>query len=134
MVTRQNIWSRAPFRFDHLEVARRELLCRDGVVTHDGGDFQLLQTKPRAIWYLSGSTFIRSAYGPSLPNGWALVATPDFNGDGNSDCELYNRARVKRRYIISTTTVSSAGRLVPPFQSAGAWSASNTSRITLNDQ
>jgi uncharacterized protein YbdZ (MbtH family) len=38
---------------------------------------------------LSGSTFIRSAYGPSLPNGWVFVATADFNGDGNSDYELY---------------------------------------------
>ena len=28
--------------------------------------------------------------GPTLPSGWALVATGDFNGDGKPDYVLYN--------------------------------------------
>jgi hypothetical protein len=41
------------------------------------------------IGYLSGTTVIRAAYGPTLPGGWQLVAAADFNGDGNSDYVLY---------------------------------------------
>ncbi|HET9367404.1 MAG TPA: hypothetical protein VFO22_04985, partial [Candidatus Udaeobacter sp.] len=43
-----------------------------------------------AIWYLSGVTFIGGAYGPTLPGGWALVATGDFNADSYPDYVLYN--------------------------------------------
>ena len=43
-----------------------------------------------AIWYLSGPTFIRGAYGPTIPSGWDLVATADFNSDGHPDYVLYN--------------------------------------------
>jgi hypothetical protein len=45
-----------------------------------------------AIWYLSGPKFIRGAYGPTIPSGWALVATADFNSDGHPDYLLYNPA------------------------------------------
>ena len=47
-------------------------------------------TRQTAIWYLSGPTLIRGAYGPTLPSGWALVATADFNGDGHPDYVLEN--------------------------------------------
>jgi plastocyanin len=50
-------------------------------------------TRQTAIWYLSGVngvTFIGSAAGPTLPAGWALVATGDFNRDGKPDYVLYN--------------------------------------------
>ncbi len=33
---------------------------------------------------------IGTANGPTIPTGWALVATADFNGDGKSDYLLYN--------------------------------------------
>ena len=39
---------------------------------------------------MSGPTLIASAYGPTLPGGWELVATGDFNGDGYPDYVLYN--------------------------------------------
>jgi hypothetical protein len=49
-----------------------------------------LGTRQTAIWYLSGPTFIGGAFGPTLPAGWALVATADFNGNGKPDYVLYN--------------------------------------------
>jgi hypothetical protein len=30
------------------------------------------------------------AFGPTVPGGWALVATADFNSDGHPDYLLYN--------------------------------------------
>jgi hypothetical protein len=42
-------------------------------------------TRQSAIWYLSGVkgvTFIGSAWGPTPPSGWALLATGEFNNDG----------------------------------------------------
>jgi hypothetical protein len=47
-------------------------------------------TRQTAIWYLSGPTFIGGAFGPTVPTGWALVATADFNGDLKPDYLLYN--------------------------------------------
>src|SRR5438045_8674731 len=47
-------------------------------------------TDQTAIWYMSGPTRIASAYAPSLPDGWVLVATGDFNGNNNPDYVLYN--------------------------------------------
>jgi len=37
---------------------------------------------------------------PTLPSGWELVATADFNGGGNRDYVLYNPAPGKQRYGI----------------------------------
>ena len=47
-------------------------------------------TRQTAIWCLSGRTFLGGAFGPSVPNGWQLVATADFNGDNKPDYVLYN--------------------------------------------
>ena len=57
-------------------------------------DYALFNSANRqtAIWYLSGPTFIGGAYGPTLPSGWALVATADFNNNGRPDYLLYNPA------------------------------------------
>jgi Matrixin/FG-GAP-like repeat len=60
---------------------------------HDGKPDYLLynaSTRQTAIWYLSGSSFVGGAYGPSLPSGWQLVAVGDFNADSNPDYVLYN--------------------------------------------
>jgi hypothetical protein len=50
-------------------------------------------TRRTAIWYLSGVngvTFIGSAWGPTPPAGWALVATGDFNNDAKPDFVIFN--------------------------------------------
>ena len=47
-------------------------------------------TGQTAIWYLSGRTFVGSAYGPTVRSGWGWAGTADFNGDGNPDYVLYN--------------------------------------------
>jgi hypothetical protein len=50
-------------------------------------------TRQTAIWYLSGVngvTFIGSAWGPTPPAGWALVATGDFNNDAKPDFVIFN--------------------------------------------
>jgi FG-GAP-like repeat len=47
-------------------------------------------THQTAIWYFSGVMFIGSAWGPTLPSGWALVATGEFNNDGKPDYVIYN--------------------------------------------
>jgi hypothetical protein len=46
-------------------------------------------TSQTAIGYLSGLTLIGVAPGSTIPGGWALVATADFNGDGSPDFTLY---------------------------------------------
>jgi hypothetical protein len=58
-------------------------------------DYALFNASARqtGIWYLSGVngvTFIGGAYGPTLPIGWALMATGDFNNDAKPDYVIYN--------------------------------------------
>jgi plastocyanin len=50
-------------------------------------------TRQTAIWYLSGVngvTINGSALGPTLPSGWALVATGEFNNDLKPDFVIFN--------------------------------------------
>ena len=63
-----------------------------------------------ANWYLSGPTFIGSAYGPTLPFGWELVETGDFNGNGFPDYVLYSGStrRTAIWYLNNNIFVSGA--------------------------
>jgi hypothetical protein len=73
-------------------------------------------TRQTAIWYLSGPTFIGSAYGPTPPGGWALVAAKDFNGNGKPDYVLYNAGTRQTAiwYLNNNVFVSAAfGPTIP---------------------
>jgi hypothetical protein len=63
-----------------------------GSGTYGDNDYVLFNpvTGQTLIGYLSGTTLIKSAYGPTIPRGWALVATADFDGDYYPDYLLYN--------------------------------------------
>jgi len=78
-------------------------------------------TRKTAIVYLSGPTAIGAAFGRTLPSGWALVATADFNGDGGSRTMWLYNAGARRTaiwYLNNNVFVSGVfGPILPP-----AWS------------
>ena len=55
-------------------------------------DLTLFRSSDRktALWYLTGTVFAGSAYGPTPPAGWAVVDCGDFNRDGQTDYLLFN--------------------------------------------
>jgi hypothetical protein len=60
---------------------------------------------------------IGGALGPTLPVGWALVATADFNGDGKPDFVLYSAATRQTAiwYLNNNVFVNgAAGPTLPP--------------------
>jgi len=77
-------------------------------------------SRQTAIWYLSGPTFIGSAFGPTPPSGWALVATADFNGDGKPDYVLYNAATRQTAIWYLNNNVFVSGVLGPTLPAS--WS------------
>jgi len=54
------------------------------------GQLFLPSTRQTAIFYLSGTTWIGTASGPTPPAGWSLVGVADFNRDGKPDYLLFN--------------------------------------------
>jgi len=54
-----------------------------------------LITHQTALWYLNNNVLAGGAYGPTLPDSWALVGAADFNHDGNQDYLLYNASTKK---------------------------------------
>ncbi len=80
-------------------------------------------TRQTAIWYLSGVngvTFIGSANGPTLPAGWALVATGDFNRDGKPDYVLFNPStRQTVIWYLNNNMFALAGAFGPTLP--GGW-------------
>jgi hypothetical protein len=51
---------------------------------------QNARTHQTAIWYLNNNVLFGSAFGPTLPNNWALRVVTDFNRDSHSDYALLN--------------------------------------------
>src|SRR5205814_1310959 len=77
-------------------------------------------TRQTAIWYLwwerwGFDHFVGSAYGPTLPAGWELVALADFNRDGNPDYLLYNPASHQTAIWYLNNNVFLGGMYGPPI-------------------
>ena len=47
-------------------------------------------TRATAIWYLQGTAFSSSKFGPTLPAGWAIGAVADFDFNDSPDYLLFN--------------------------------------------
>jgi hypothetical protein len=67
-------------------------------------------TRQTAIYYLSGPTYVSSAFGPTIPSGYELTETADFNRDGKPDYVLYNAStgRTAIWYLNNNVYVSGA--------------------------
>jgi len=48
-----------------------------------------------AIWYLNNNVLVSAGYGPTLPSGWRIAGTADFNSDGHADYLLFNRSTLQ---------------------------------------
>jgi FG-GAP-like repeat len=86
---------------------------RDG-----NNDYALFNSSTRqtAIWYLSGVngvTLIASAWGPRLPNGWALVATGEFNHDLKPDFVIFNATTRRTAFWYLSNNVFIGGAFGP---------------------
>jgi FG-GAP-like repeat len=47
-------------------------------------------TPQTAIWYLNNNVYVGGGFGPTLPNGRAVVGAADFDRDGHLDFALFN--------------------------------------------
>jgi hypothetical protein len=67
-------------------------------------------TRATAVWHLNNNVFTGGAYGPTLPAGWSLVGSADFNGDFNPDYLLFNASTRQSAiwYLSGATFTSSA--------------------------
>ena len=48
-------------------------------------------TRQTAIYYLSGTVYVSSAFGPTIASGYELMGTADFNGNGKPDDRAVQR-------------------------------------------
>jgi hypothetical protein len=77
-------------------------------------------TGQTAIWYLSGPTLLSGAFGSTLPSGWALVATADFNGDNKPDYVLYKASTGQTAIWYLNNNIFVSGAYGPTLPAA--WS------------
>jgi VCBS repeat protein len=76
-------------------------------------------THQTAIWYLNNNVYVGGGFGPTLPNGWAVVGAADFDRDGHPDFALFNSSTRQTAiwYLSGRTFLRSAfGPTVP-----GGW-------------
>jgi hypothetical protein len=70
---------------------------------------------------LKHGAMIASAFGPTSPGGWVLLAAADLDGNGKPDYLLYNPGMRQTAiwYLNNNVLVSAAfGPTIPP---AGGW-------------
>jgi hypothetical protein len=70
-------------------------------------------TRRTAIWYLNNNAFSSSAFGPTLPAGWNLVAVGDFNLDGKADYVLFDASTRQTAVWYLNNNAFSSGALGP---------------------
>ena len=70
-------------------------------------------TRQSAIWYLSGTTYVGGAWGPTLPSAWRLVGVGDFNGDSKPDYVLYNASTQQTAIWYMNNNVYAGGAYGP---------------------
>ncbi|PYK55411.1 MAG: hypothetical protein DME47_03845 [Verrucomicrobia bacterium] len=78
----------APAAYDFNQDGKPDYVLFNAV-THQTAVWYLNNNVFIAIWYLSGTILVSGAFGPTLPNGWDLIAVGDFNADGKPDYVLY---------------------------------------------
>jgi hypothetical protein len=68
------------------------------------------------IWYLSGVTHVTSSSGPTIPSGYALIGTADFDRDGRPDYLLSNPSTRQTViwYLNNNVHIASAFGPTPP--------------------
>jgi hypothetical protein len=64
---------------------------------------------------MNNSVFVSGAYGPTVPAGWELMATADFNSGGKPDYVLYkaNTRQTAIWYMNNNVFVSGRVRSYP---------------------
>lgn len=62
------------------------------------------------IWYLNNNVLLSAGFGPTLPSGWRVVGTADFNSDGHPDYLLFNgnTAQTGIWYMSGRTRIGAA--------------------------
>jgi hypothetical protein len=73
-------------------------------------------TRKTALWNQRGSTFLSSAYGPTLPAGWVVACVADVNRDSKADYVLYHAGTRSTAiwFLKDNTLLSSANGAVLP--------------------
>jgi hypothetical protein len=75
-------------------------------------------THQSGIYYLSGTLYVGSAFGPTIAVGYELMGTADFNGNGKPDYVLYN-ASTRRTALYYLNNNLYAGSALGPVLPAG---------------
>jgi hypothetical protein len=75
-------------------------------------------TRQTAIYYLSGTVYVGSAFGPTIASGYDLRGSADFNGGGRPDYALY-KATTRQTALYYLNNNVYAGSAVGPTLPAG---------------
>jgi hypothetical protein len=73
-------------------------------------------TLQTTIWYLPGSPPIPpigTASGPTLPAGWELITTADFNGDNHPDFVIFKPSTRQTAVVFLNNNVAIGAALLP---------------------
>ena len=111
-----------------MPAARSAPLCRlagdlAGVADFNGNGQNGLctlqsQTRQTAIYYLLGTVYAGSAFGPTIAGGYELMGTADFNVNGRPDDVIYNAA-TRRTALYYLNNNVYAGSALGPVLPAG---------------